>query len=807
MKILSVHLQNFRLHADTQVDFTDGITGIIGSNESGKSALLEAIVWALFGAKATRGTMGGLRWWGAPARRTASVTLRFELGGKVYRIDRSESTATLHDEAGGLVLAESTDPVNKEVPKLIGMTLEQFSASYLVLQKDVARIASMGPTDRQAFVRSVMGVGKIDTGLDACRKRKNKVANEIEGIEAGLGQREPLEQAVTFAEADYARCHAEVEAQEQSNARATEALQGATEALADSTSRKEAHERHALARQTAQDARDAAILEVERLEAKLAGVEAAQGRLDVSAPAFALVDPLRLERDQLKDARATASERRTLVEREGELVQQVAEIEEALASARAVVETYDPDVYEAANVRAGELHRTLDALRVERQTRRANRLAAAQHHTERAAELARKIAVITEAGVDGSCPTCTRRLGDQFAAVMEYLEGDERVERELAIDAGIDAEDLDSPSDDELSLGAEVIEAEEEVERLVAARKHRDAAADVIRELEQGRRLTTAQASLADTRARLAALPTLTFSPERLSEVEAELGRIEELDRALAPDRALVAQVDETRERLAERRALREQAILQIEEAEAQIAYAGFDATKHETLVVKEAGARATHGDTRVALARAQEAGRGVRTRLADAVRAVADYDARAHRLIELREEHRVHVLTDRRLAEFRAAIVATIRPEMEELMSGFVHLLTDGRHESVTLTDDFQAVLHESGVPAEVVSGGTEDIAALAMRLAISQMIAERAGHPLELLILDEPFGSLDETRRGSVLALLRRLRSTFRQVIVISHVAETRDMVDHAVEFEFDEPAGRTRLVSGPAAILEVA
>ena len=44
------------------------------------------------------------------------------------------------------------------------------------------------------------------------------------------------------------------------------------------------------------------------------------------------------------------------------------------------------------------------------------------------------------------------------------------------------------------------------------------------------------------------------------------------------------------------------------------------------------------------------------------------------------------------------------------------------------------------------MISGGEEDVANLALRLAISQMIAERAGQPLSLLVLDEIFGSLDE-------------------------------------------------------------
>ena len=70
------------------------------------------------------------------------------------------------------------------------------------------------------------------------------------------------------------------------------------------------------------------------------------------------------------------------------------------------------------------------------------------------------------------------------------------------------------------------------------------------------------------------------------------------------------------------------------------------------------------------------------------------------------------------------------------------------------------------------VISGGEEDIANLALRLAISQMIAERAGQPLSLLMLDEMFGSLDEERRLAVVDLLRSLADRFPQVILITHI-----------------------------------
>src|SRR5438552_6046704 len=59
-----------------------------------------------------------------------------------------------------------------------------------------------------------------------------------------------------------------------------------------------------------------------------------------------------------------------------------------------------------------------------------------------------------------------------------------------------------------------------------------------------------------------------------------------------------------------------------------------------------------------------------------------------------------------------------------------------------------YTTLFRSDGIPKPVLSGGEEDLANLVLRLAISQMIAERAGQNFSLLILDEVFGSLDEAR-----------------------------------------------------------
>jgi exonuclease SbcC len=121
-----------------------------------------------------------------------------------------------------------------------------------------------------------------------------------------------------------------------------------------------------------------------------------------------------------------------------------------------------------------------------------------------------------------------------------------------------------------------------------------------------------------------------------------------------------------------------------------------------------------------------------------------------------LRRDVRLCDECDRMVTEFRKYVNSSIRPRMAELASEYLADLTDGRYTAVELGEDFTPTVVEDGEAKSVISGGEEDILNLCMRVSLSHMLAERAGQHFSLLILDEVFGSLDEGRRGNVLALL---------------------------------------------------
>lgn len=802
MKLLSLSLKNFRQHADTHVAFPEtGITGIVGSNEAGKSTLLEAATWAIYGSRAIRGTMAGVRWHRAPARHVAEADLRFEVGGVRYRVWRNESNAKAWIDGQAEPVAEGTSAVDAYLPERIGMGLREFMATYACLQKDLSRLASMGATDRQVFVRGVMGLDRIDAALMAARERKNDLAREMEGLSAGLGDGEPLEAELAEAQTLVDRLEPET-----ANART---------ALADRQTEEEAAagiardldgklERHRELLSDATAARrdvDRLEREVAEAEAEIAEGEAASGRLADAERRLARLPELRQRRDELLQARERVRQREQLQEAVDSLAAEASRLSAELEELDETIAAHDEDALRAVADRFREAEAKVGRLAGERERACGQAKAEGEAAAAAAEKVRRQVSTLEDTGADGPCPTCTRPLGEHLAEVLGTLRAAVAAHEEEAKAAARRALALVDPTEDEARARAEAADLRRRGEQLKEARTAASRAQERVGKVRQ--LIESNRSGLARRKEQLAEATAVPHDPVELDMAEARIRELEELERKeAAPDRARVQAAEQARARLeaarrqeAERRAEIERALVAAEEL-------GYTADAHEAARAAAQATAARLAQAREDLARAEERLQAAEHRRDRAAHQMEEYCERAGRLGDLQEQLRIHAAAADRLNTFRVHQASLIRPELEELVTGFVSILTDGRHDSVTVTEDFAVVLQEGGIDAEVVSGGAEDITAIALRLAISQMIAERAGHPLSLLILDEPFGSLDQVRRGNVLNLIRRLSGTFEQVLVISHVDETRDAVDHVVELEYDEAAGRSRVVSAPAA-----
>jgi len=233
----------------------------------------------------------------------------------------------------------------------------------------------------------------------------------------------------------------------------------------------------------------------------------------------------------------------------------------------------------------------------------------------------------------------------------------------------------------------------------------------------------------------------------------------------------------------------------------------GYSETAFKNFRDTEQAAERARRDAELALVR----GRAETRAAVEAVEAVVlrqeERNQRERAAAETATELALHQELDRALTDLREDLNSTLRPTLSDLASHFLRDLTDARYTDLELDEEYTATLVDDGDPKAVISGGEEDVSNLALRLAISQMIADRAGQPLSLLVFDEIFGSLDDERRRAVIDLLRSLADRFPQVILITHIDSLSEGFDRVVRVGFDLASGVATVRDEPLGDRDVA
>jgi len=98
---------------------------------------------------------------------------------------------------------------------------------------------------------------------------------------------------------------------------------------------------------------------------------------------------------------------------------------------------------------------------------------------------------------------------------------------------------------------------------------------------------------------------------------------------------------------------------------------------------------------------------------------------------------------------------------------------------------------------PYENYSGGEQFRVNFAIRLALSKLLARRAGARLQTLVIDEGFGSQDPQGRQRLVEAIHTVQDDFACLLVITHVEELRDAFDTRIEVA-KSPAGSAITVS---------
>jgi exonuclease SbcC len=85
-----------------------------------------------------------------------------------------------------------------------------------------------------------------------------------------------------------------------------------------------------------------------------------------------------------------------------------------------------------------------------------------------------------------------------------------------------------------------------------------------------------------------------------------------------------------------------------------------------------------------------------------------------------------------------------------------------------------------------DLFSGGEAFRINFAIRLALSKVLAQRAGARLQLLVIDEGFGSQDAEGRQKLIEAINLIRPDFKKILVITHLEELKDAFQARIEVQ---------------------
>lgn len=371
-------LQNFLSYGEEpqELDFTTfHVACLSGANGHGKSALLDAITWALWGqarkGRNDRKPDEGLLRLGAQQMR---VTFTFDLDDGTYRVHRSfrrrpRSNITeldLHvldpesDTYRPLAEAGAVSVTQNRIDTLLSMDYETFTNSAFLLQGQAGAFTSKGARDRKDLLGRVLGLARYDQLQEAARGNQqqrqhelNAVVQRIDAIAQDLPTRADVdrqvadcEQLLTSLSQDLDRAQADWQLWHERQLRADSLRQDVGRCRVDLTDIEATLERlrQDLARLQERRQADAAVLaEAERTEAdvvRLANLQIDVRRMETDRAAIQDIDAALSEvQRRLEGARHQVDQRRaTWTSRRDSLDERLRSFDDVLQQAQ-VIET------------------------------------------------------------------------------------------------------------------------------------------------------------------------------------------------------------------------------------------------------------------------------------------------------------------------------------------------------------------------------------------------------------------------------------------------------------------------------------
>ncbi|HEX9970769.1 MAG TPA: SMC family ATPase, partial [bacterium] len=403
---------------------------------------------------------------------------------------------------------------------------------------------------------------------------------------------------------------------------------------------------------------------------------------------------------------------------------------------------------------------------------------------EKGTEIKDRRTRIENLGPESPCPVCTRPLQDHFSEVISQFDKELNTLRQEYVKF----------NDSEKNLTLKIAEIDEKLKQEKDSRDGLLKAQEQFREREKQRNQTRER--LEDfirtekkLKAEVSAIGKVDYEEDQhqeikkklklLTELRDQLLKYEEQVKRLPDEQQELEQIETTLKDLETEIELENGRLksLDFEEYKFQLMKQQVEKQQHQVDLVKEEIHK-----TEAEIIKLQSDKDHIKNELETILKLRQEIDTIKEAVVYLKS-------LDHHLGIFRQELAGRIRPLIASRASELLHLTTQGRYSIMELDEDYNIYLYDQTSRFQLArfSGGEQDLANLCLRIAISQVVAERSGRSqINFIVLDEIFGSQDEQRKDLILSAMQHLSSQFRQIFIITHVEGIKDVLPVIISVE---------------------
>ncbi len=781
MILHTLKLNNFKQYGNLELDFKEGLVGIVGRNGSGKSSVFEAVLLCLFGDIKLDKNFFRSSW--ANSKDPVVLDLSFEVRNKRYRILREFRGKALAHQAqfydqDEKSLAAGAKPVTEAVTELLGMDKDSFTRSIFSGQKELGEISNTKGEERRKMIRKMVGLDKLDKIQNIIREDRNKNKHEIKGQENLL-----------YEDADIKAFEKELKEQNK---------ELATLEKKEAKTKKEFDEKQKLylAAQKASEQQNEQYKQHNELYHQLNKFEGGIENLKAQSNEYKIrIKELKELEKSLKkikpqiDAFEKQKTELQKLETQKSAFEQIASINqkkqifgERLISCKQKITELEKEIKEAGSIQKA-LSDISETIQTETERITKGEKLKTDLNTQfgaiqgKIADRNNSIQNITKLGKDAECPTCFQPLLASYDQTIARLQSDiaafetkQLSELKIKLDSTIKGlEKIKQSKNENLEKESKLkSDLRVEVEKLKELADKKVELESVNKQVEQFDQ-------------QIKSLGKVSFDPKTYQILKNEIQAFEKTYikyHSQVDDVAKNPGLEEKNQNLIERI---KKGQVAVKDQQSKIKALGFKEKQHEAAMAKQQNLEKERDAITDILTSNKEAIYTLKSIIQEVDNKIKHNEKILKTIKTQRDELQQLESLDALFSKFKTNILERVKPVISHHASHLFNQITKGRYESIKVDNNFEFHIFDNGdyYPITRFSGGEIDLANLCLRIGISKAISDLSGSSAanSLLCFDEIFGSQDEERRFEILNALDLLKEQYRQIYIISHIESIKD------------------------------